>query len=142
LFQFSIHPGGRIHWCGPRQFLAYAPHLELIDLDARAAVCLYRFPKGYVPSREPGAEALHSDPAGRPWLSVPNPKPGPRRAAREWQRLTVPNPKSEADGVLTHEGREYLFQPGATVQVEVNLGEHDRSLGAAQRLAALLQAEG
>jgi hypothetical protein len=146
---FGRAPIKAVHWCGPRQFLGISIFHELIDLDAHAVACLYTAPKNYVPPREEHEEkeALRSDPSGRVWINVPNPQSKPvssyQPQARRWQILSLPNPKGKVDGPLARpQDREFSFRPGVTIKVEVELGNYDRSLNAAQTLAAVLQAEG
>jgi hypothetical protein len=143
-FQFGSAPAVQMFWCNPRQFLV-APHgnAGLIDLDAQAVVCSYDLPKERAAARGQGLDLFRGDTAGRLWMNLGKPQHMQKLPTGPWRPLVVPDPKGKADGVLARaEGREYQFGRGATVQVEVDLGEHDRSLAAAQRLAALLQAEG
>jgi hypothetical protein len=117
----------QVYWAGPRRFLAAtSEYFLLFDLDLEVALCRYDLPSGH-------GRLLASDPSGHAWTAAARSNP------RSWQRLEVPNPKGE-DAVI--DKGELVFPRGATIRVEVRLGNLEKSRNLAERLAGNLQIRG
>jgi hypothetical protein len=150
----SIQVGGALEgavWADSRRFLGVGRFCHLVDLEAGATACVYRFLEKYVPpgrereeqSERPATPRVSADPAGGVWVNVPARAPDPKaRINREWRRVAVPNPAGAEDGPLAAADRTFPFRPGSSVRVEVDLGTTERGRKLAERVAGLLQREG